>query len=61
MLYILAKLAAIQLYDLKIENFVFVTDRGRNFIAALKDLNRHNCSAHIINNILNSAANESSD
>lgn len=33
-------------------NIVFVTDRGSNIIAALSSDTRLNCSAHLLNNIL---------
>lgn len=48
-------------YELDIENFTFVTDRCSNCVAALKNYKRISCSDHIINNILNSSANESVD
>ena len=41
-----------QEYSIISTNFIFVTDRGSNVIAALNEETRINCSAHILNNIL---------
>lgn len=46
-------------YGLDITGFVYVTDRGSNFISALADMERISCSAHIINNVLNAAEDQS--
>lgn len=48
-------------YELEMEKFVFVTDRGRNFIAALFSFDRISCAAHILNNILSNSTNQSKD
>lgn len=39
-------------YELKIKNFVFVSDRGANVVAALKYFEKLSCIDHVINNVL---------
>lgn len=48
-------------YDMEMANFVYVTDRGSSLISALKEFDRLSCSAHILNNILNAATNDSDE
>lgn len=43
-------------FSINMKNITFVTDRGANMIATLSNFDRLSCSAHIINNALNSAA-----
>lgn len=59
---ILAKLTEIvEFYGSEMNKFVYVTDRGSNFKVALKDFDQINCSAHILNNVLNAATKESAE
>lgn len=45
-------------FGLDPKKFIFVTDRGSNIISALDGFTRLSCAAHLINNVLSSAADE---
>ncbi|KAK3916480.1 Transposable element Hobo transposase [Frankliniella fusca] len=52
---ILTQFALLGVSEEEVRSITFVSDRGSNIIAALRDVKRLNCTAHIINSLLKTA------
>lgn len=55
LMHVLRTLKLYECLERQTEKFVFVTDRGSNLVAALKNFTRLNCIEHILNNVVEEA------